>query len=232
MKKYRNEWKFVCTNSNLKLLDARIKGVLFIDSHAKNNGKYYVHSLYFDDYKNSCAIENDMGLSKRYKWRIRFYDNYEKKLFLEKKEKIYGRCHKKQCELSEFEYNKILNLDVLELFWKTEKKLLKEFCLAIINRQFKPKVIIDYERTAYIEEITNIRITLDTNITASYDFNNFTSGNYIKIPIQDINYHVLEVKFDYILPSYIRNIICSYGFSQTSFSKYYLGIKKIQEVLQ
>ena len=40
-----------------------------------------------------------------------------------------------------------------------------------------------------------------------------------------VGLNVLEVKFDDILPSYIRNIIESFGFKQTSFSKYYYGRK-------
>lgn len=119
----------------------------------------------------------------------------------------------------------------MNVFWHTEEKLLKEFIVDIINKNFKPKVIIDYERNAFVETVANIRITIDTNITASYAVNDFLSGQYVKYPIQEKNYHVLEVKFDYILPSYIKNIVCSYGFNQTSFSKYYLGRKKINEGL-
>lgn len=40
-----------------------------------------------------------------------------------------------------------------------------------------------------------------------------------------VGLNVLEVKFDEILPSHIRNIVESYNFKQTSFSKYYYGRK-------
>lgn len=152
-------------------------------------------------------------------------------MYLEKKEKLFGRCHKRKCKISESEYNSIINGDCMEVFWNTEEKLLKEFVVDIILKNFMPKVIIDYERIAFIEPIVNIRITLDTNISASYDINNFLTENYINYPVQEQNYHVLEVKFDDILPGYIKNIVCSSGFNQTSFSKYYLGRKKVTEIL-
>ena len=40
-----------------------------------------------------------------------------------------------------------------------------------------------------------------------------------------VGINVLEVKFDDILPSHIRNIVESYSFKQGSFSKYYYGRK-------
>lgn len=231
MKKYRNEWKYVCSNSNLELLKSRISNLLCLDPNSNENGKYTIHSLYFDDYKNTCAKEVEAGDFKRSKWRIRYYNNQSTNLYLEKKEKLFGRCHKRKCKISESEYNSIINGDCMEVFWNTEEKLLKEFVVDIILKNFMPKVIIDYERIAFIEPIVNIRITLDTNISASYDINNFLTENYINYPVQEQNYHVLEVKFDDILPGYIKNIVCSSGFNQTSFSKYYLGRKKVTEIL-
>ncbi len=231
MKKYRNEWKYVCSNCNLELLKSRISNLLSLDQNSNENGKYIIHSLYFDDYKNKSAKEVESGDFKRSKWRIRYYNDLNTNLYLEKKEKLFGKCHKRKCQISINEYNSIINGDYMEVFWKTEEKLLKEFIIDIINRNFMPKVIIDYERTAFIEPIVNIRITLDTNISVSYDIDNFLTGNYVNYPLQEQNYHVLEVKFDDILPGYIKNLVCSFGFNRTSFSKYYLGRKKITGIL-
>ena len=231
MKKYRSELKYVCTDYNFELIKNKLSNLLCIDSNSYENGKYIIHSLYFDDYKNTCMKEIDSGDYKRSKWRIRYYNDSNQNLYLEKKEKLFSRCHKRKCKISVDEYNSIINGDSLNFFWKTDEKLLKEFIIDIINKGFKPKLIIDYERFAFVETITNIRITLDTNISASYDISNFFTGDYIKYPIQEKNYNVLEVKFDDILPGYIKNVFNSYNFNQTSFSKYYLGRKKINEVL-
>ena len=97
---------------------------------------------------------------------------------------------------------------------------------------YRPKVIIDYERIAYVEEITNVRITFDMKISASYDLEHFIDGDYTKFYILPSGINVLEVKFDEILPSYIRNIVESYGFIQTSFSKYYYGRRIIDSYMR
>ena len=69
-------------------------------------------------------------------------------------------------------------------------------------------------------------------ISGSYELDRFLDGDYTKFYIQSSGENVLEVKFDEILPSYIRNIIESYGFVQTSFSKYYYGRKIIDSYMR
>ena len=95
----------------------------------------------------------------------------------------------------------------------------------MLTKNYKPKVIIDYERIAFVEEITNVRVTFDMKIAASYELEYFLSGDYQSFYILPSGMNLLEVKFDNILPSHIRNIIESYNFKQESFSKYYYGRK-------
>ena len=233
MKKYRNEWKYVCNEGELALLKARLEQVLEGDSYAGEKGKYTVASLYFDDFKDSAAKSNNGGDPERYKWRIRYYlDGPSKYIHLERKEKKYGMCHKDSCPLTEEEVKIIVeDGDVMSLFWQTGKDLLRKFCMEINTRRFRPKVIVEYERYAYIEPTANIRVTLDTNVSAGYEFEYFLEGNYQLFPIQKRKNHVLEVKFDDILPGYLNRMISQFGLQKTAFSKYYLGRKKLEEIM-
>lgn len=199
------------------------------DSHAGQNGKYEIHSIYFDDYKDTCARENVAGERKRFKYRIRYYDNISDKLWLEKKEKNNNYCHKRKCAITLQEYMAIVNGKSLEVFWNTQEQLLKEFCIDIVTKRFMPKVIINYEREAFVEIISNVRITLDCNISASDEIGQFLSGNYFRVPVMEKEKHVLEVKFDEVLPSYIKAVLQSDVLLQQSFSKYYLGRIALQE---
>ena len=221
IKKYRNEWKYELSNQDLSLLRNRLSEVMELDPHTPPKGRYLIHSLYFDDYKDISVYTTESGLSERFKWRIRYYDDDLSYIVLERKEKIEGRCHKKSCKLTLEEYDIIVNGDICDLVYDTDKKLIKEFARDIMFYHFEPKVIVDYERIAYVEEITNVRVTFDMRISASYDFDQFLTGDYTKFYLQDTGQNVLEVKFDEILPSYIRNAVESFGFVQTSFSKYY-----------
>ena len=101
----------------------------------------------------------------------------------------------------------------------------------MMKRLFSPKAIIDYERIAFIEPALNVRVTLDRNISAADSFQSYLSGSYLKYPIRNENQNILEVKFDSILPGWIKNMLESLRIQQTTFSKYYLGRKQL-EVLQ
>ena len=191
-----------------------------------------IHSLYFDDYKDTSVYTTNSGLSKRFKWRIRYYGDDLNYIKLEKKEKLEGRCHKKSCKITVDEYNKIVSGDVTDLIFETKKKLIKELAVDMLIHNYEPKVIIDYERIAFVEEITNVRITFDMKISASYELENFLDGDYQSFYVLPSGLNVLEVKFDEILPSYIRNIVESYSFKQGSFSKYYYGRKILDSYMR
>ena len=232
IKKYRNEWKYNLSNQELSLLKSRISEVMELDPHTPAKGRYVIHSLYFDNYKDTSVYTTDSGLSKRFKWRIRYYDEDLSYIVLERKEKIESRCHKKSCKLSLNEYEAIVSGNIIDILYDTDKKLIKELARDMMLYDYRPKVIIDYERIAYVEEITNVRITFDMKISASYELEHFIDGDYTKYYINPSGYNVLEVKFDYILPSYIKKIVESYGFKQTSFSKYYYGRKIIDSYMR
>lgn len=236
IKKYRNEWKYFLSNGELTLLKSRISKVMDLDSHTKEKGKekgkYLIHSLYFDDYKDSSLYETEAGISKRFKWRIRYYDDDLSYIVLEKKEKLESRCHKKSCKITIKEFESIVSENIENIVYDTDKNLIKELACDMLLYNFKPKVIIDYERIAYVEEIANIRITFDMKISASYELEHFLDGNYTKFYVNNSGVNVLEVKFDEILPSYIRKIVESYGFINTSFSKYYYGRKIIDSYMR
>lgn len=230
IKKYRNEWKYCCNARDAGIINSRLSAVLAKDIHGDDNGKYQVHNLYFDDYKNSCAKGNDAGVSERFKYRIRYYGNRCESMKLECKEKRNGYCHKESCRISLEEYRMIMEGKTNELIWQTEEPLLKRFCVCCMTRRFMPKVMIDYERTAYMEDITNIRVTLDEKISAADDFAHFADGNYMRYPVQEKGQYILEVKFDYMLPGYIRHIITNRKLVLSAFSKYCAGRKKIQNM--
>ncbi len=232
IKKYRSEWKYLLSNQDLSKVRTRISSVLDLDKHTPQRGRYVVHSLYFDDYKDSCVYSTYAKLSKRYKWRIRYYDNDLDYLVLEKKKKIESRCHKESVRITIDEYNDIINNNILDTMYDTKKELLRELAKDILIYNYKPKVIVDYERVAYVEEITNIRITFDMKISASYEMDHFLDGDYTKYYVMPSDKNILEVKFDDILPSYIRNIIESHGFIQTGFSKYYYCRKVIDSYMR
>lgn len=222
----RSEWKYNCTEKELSILGERLSEVLDRDDNAGPDGVYIIHSLYFDDLKYSCAWENVSGDYRRYKFRIRYYgDNYDS-IFLEKKEKINSVCIKTSCPITLAEYDAIMRGEPDCFIYDTKYPVLREFGTRMLTHGFRPVVIIDYEREAFVEPVTNIRITFDRNIEASGNTDDFLKRHTGDTVLKD-GTHILEVKFDNVLPSYLRYIIEAEPRTQQAFSKYYSGLKTL-----
>ena len=58
---------------------------------------YKVTSLYFDNHSLSCYRDHVEGLNRRHKYRLRWYDDNVKSLFLERKTKTYNVSSKIRC---------------------------------------------------------------------------------------------------------------------------------------
>lgn len=218
----RNEWKFILTEGQAAELLNRFGGVLPFDEHHPEDGTYRIRSLYFDDFRDSCLKDNLAGNPQRYKYRIRFYNDGSDELQLERKEKNNDRCGKYSCPLSTEEYESLCIGDISGIRYESNP-LLRDFCLAVLTRRFTPKLIVDYERTAFVDPTMHIRVTMDRAVTCSYDHAAFTEGGFAAFPILQGDARILEVKFDAILPGYIRRILDTGSYRQTAFSKYARG---------
>lgn len=217
--KYRNELKYMCTEQQLRLLEVRIKHICIPDPHAGADGRYTVRSVYFDDYLNSCYYENEDGVNRREKFRIRLYDGGTDTIFLECKQKINGKNHKYACRLTEEECNAILQ----ESFTlpADADPVLNKFFLMYRTRLYRPKVIVEYERTPFVYRTGNVRITFDRNISATSHVQDFLNPQIHTRPTMPSGTQLLEVKYDDFLPDYIYRELQLENLRQTAHSKYY-----------
>lgn len=191
------------------------------DIHQKN-GCYEIRSVYFDDIYDSCFKENEAGVDFRKKYRIRMYDPNSDTINLEIKEKKNGYTHKKSCRISLQEYDSLCDINGTLEFG--ERAPLNEFLLQKKCAHMNPKVIVAYERTAYVHPTGNVRVTFDRNIMASKSCDSFLEKRISGlVPILPVGMHVLEVKYDEVLPDIIAKQLEIGKLRQTAFSKYYLG---------
>ncbi len=222
-KRFRNEWKYVLPEPELAVAEGRLKGLLTPDGHAGRDGRYTVSSLYFDDCADSCASDNDAGSSRRFKWRIRYYGDDPSHLFLERKEKENALCRKQSAQITHGQFEQLAAGRAEELIYTADSELLRKFCVQILTRRFAPKAVIRYDRAAYVEEASNVRVTLDENIEVSRDVACFLSGDGMFYPVLPHGRHVLEVKFDDLLPGYLKSALSGRNMTLTAMSKYYQG---------
>ena len=221
MFRYRHEYKYVCRETTLAVVQGRIGSIMLPDPHARGEGSYQIRSLYFDDAYGSCFRENENGTDPREKFRIRIYNGSAAHISLELKQKRRGMTRKLACPLTEEQCRVLMNGGVLPME-PTQAPLLQKLLLLMETRLFRPAVIVEYTRTPYIYPCGNVRVTLDKNISASTAFSAFLEPEIPRRPVMATGTHILEVKFDEFLPDPIHSALQMDGLRHSSFSKFYL----------
>lgn len=217
--KGRRELKHVITQMDCHLLRSNLKHVMTLDLHAKNNGKYLIRSVYFDNFDNKALNQKKEGLFHRDKYRVRLYDNDTSFINLEKKSKRDNLCYKEKCSMTAEEYTRLNNGD---FDWMEEDKrpLMRELYIHMNLFQLKPVAVVDYIREVYIYEQGNVRVTFDSSIKTSYKDTDILNPDLIMVDTVDPNTVILEVKYDEFLPDVIKLLLQVRDSRKTSFSKY------------
>lgn len=217
--KFRHELKHYINFSDYISIKSRLRSIMHIDKNANENNEYKIRSLYFDNVYDKALMEKVIGIPKRDKFRIRFYNDNHEFIRLEKKSKIRGLCLKDSEKITKEECEKIINGDI-EFLRDSNKKLFIDLYSEIKGNLLRPRTIVDYTREAYIYPIGNVRITFDKSIRTGLNNINMFDDNLPTIETIDNKYIVLEVKFDEFLPQIIRDIIQVRERRATSISKY------------
>lgn len=227
-KRYRHELKYYMNNLQFEEIKKRLSFLLPTDKNTTEDGSYFIRSLYFDDYKDTSYYQVLNGISKREKYRIRYYNYDLNYICLEKKDKINNMTNKTSCRVTKEQVEDLLQ-GKLEIKQQNHK-LLNEFILKTKFYGYKPVVMIDYNRIPYIYEVGNVRITLDYNIAMDYNINNFFEKENLKVPIIEKGMKILEVKYDECLPNYITWLIATNTLEQTAYSKYLNGRRMQKQI--
>jgi len=216
---YRHEYKYLLNAKQESILLVKAGGLLTADTHTDDDGGYTVRSLYLDDDRDTCLREKLAGADPRAKYRIRYYGQNTRRLSLEKKQKLHGLCAKENCPLTLEECEQILTGTLPELtpdMPEAKQRLLTE----IRQKGLYPKVIVTYRRIPFVYPAGNIRVTFDRLLTSSADTAHFLDGEYIQRPVFAPGRSLLEVKWDELLPSFIKNTLQTEDLQWTAFSKY------------
>ncbi|MDR0461621.1 MAG: polyphosphate polymerase domain-containing protein [Nitrososphaerota archaeon] len=216
----RHELKYYINNTEYAQLRTRLRAVAKLDKNTGETGCYTVRSLYFDNYADKIVIEKLAGLSRREKFRLRYYNKDTSYIRLEKKSKINSLCYKENTKLTAEHCAALLTKDY-DCLKTIKTSLALEFYIKIRCQNLRPKNIVDYNREAYTYPAGNVRITLDSNIRTSNCVAGFLDPQLTTIPVT--NQLILEIKYDGFLPGIIQDVLQIGWRSQTEFSKYVIA---------
>ena len=221
--RYRHEYKYPLTKGQVLIEEAKISALMPRDTHALQNGYYNIRSLYFDDYQNTCFMDNENGVDNREKYRIRIYNHNPERISLEVKQKIRGMTRKKSCRLSLEQCIQLMDGKIPDNISPSQQTLHKLAYLMAI-RLMRPAVIVDYDRVPYVyrPDDANVRVTFDSNIKSIKNPRSFLDKNIEGRGVLPLGHALMEVKFDEFLPDEVHSLLMLDGLCASTFSKYYL----------
>ena len=217
---FRHELKYRIGYPQYLELRRRLRTVMSADSHTGDDGRYLIRSIYFDNYRDKALREKIDGVSRREKFRIRYYNDDISYMTLEKKVKDNSLCRKYDADITLEECRRILEGD-LEWMRAYPSSLVKELYGKMRFQMLRPRVVVSYIREPYIYRAGNVRVTFDSHIRTTLYHRSFLEERTADIGVLDQpGDMILEVKFDAFLPEVIRCMIQTGGARQQAFSKY------------
>lgn len=217
----RTELKHEITKMDCYLLRTRLKHVMKVDPHAKNDGKYLIRSVYFDNLDNKILNQKKEGFYERDKFRVRLYDYNTDYMNLEKKSKRNNLTYKQKCRITAQEYEQIRNGDI-SWMENDSRSLIQELFLQMNLFQLRPVTVVDYEREVFIYEPGNVRVTFDGSIKTSFRNNDVLNPDLAMVETNP-EIVILEVKYDDFLPDVIKYLLQLGDRRRGTYSKYQIS---------
>lgn len=217
---FRHELKHRINLREDLVLSQRLRKIFERDSHCGADGSYIVTSLYFDTPCDDALRDKLSGISRREKFRIRYYGDNPAFIRLEKKSRINSLSIKQSAVLRVDEAERILEGDTAFLL-DSANPILEEFYSKLRGECLTPKTVVTYRREAFVYGPGNVRITLDRDVRTSLDSTDFLNPDIFRMPVME-GITVLEVKYDRFLPEIAAMAVQIPGRKASACSKYAL----------
>lgn len=235
----RYELKYVASQPEFHHLEERLREVMDIDRHARDGG-YRVNSLYYDTRDFAAYFEKLDGIDLRTKVRLRYYgdivsraDLAEAAVFLEAKHRLDQHTRKERLRLSGEQAARLAGRPVLAPLEEGDDpgeshEPLSYLERVTMNRNLEPKCIISYYRQPFTCPINpRLRVTCDNDVRVLGPGDIYRSPVEEGVRILPESLCVVEVKFDWAIPTWILEIIRDCGLQIRRFSKYCSGVEAV-----
>ena len=217
----RHELKFFINEMQYFVLSGVLDQVLQRDPNGDEYNEYHIRSLYFDTVFNDALFDKMDGVQHRDKYRIRIYNFSDKIIKLECKTKVGNLISKRSLTIPKLLCEQLMAGDPTGLE-TTQSGLLNDMYREMTVRLLRPVVLVDYVREAYLHPAEEVRITFDKQLRTGLWNRDLFDQWAPTVPPFDENVMILEVKYNRMLPTYIRDLLSTYcqGACQSAISKY------------
>lgn len=219
MKRY--ELKYILTKEQLEYSKEKIAEYMKVDKY----GLTSIASLYYDTPDFNLVTKSIEKPKYKEKIRLRSYGLAKENtpVFLEVKRKLEGIVYKRRIVSTENEVDQFMNNEG-ELKNDQISRELEAF--KENYGSLEPKYLIIYDRVAYYQDDSDLRITIDMNPRYRVnDLNLHTSMDGISL--LEEGSAILEVKVQHSIPLWLVDILTKGKIYQSSFSK--VGTAHIRE---
>ena len=217
----RKEIKYEIGYSEYRQIKQILEACMETDLNAGQRGIYKVKTIYFDNYLQEVQKNKKDDINSVNKYRIRMYNDNEKSIFLERKTNENGYILKVKEPITKKDAINIIEGRYKEIL-EDKPSLKTEIYLNIILKQLRPVLLIEYERIAFVDDISDVRVTIDNKIKSTTYCNKF----FGKIEAKNSNKYILEIKYNKYLPDYIKNIVINIKGKRNGKSKFINEIEK------
>lgn len=219
----RNELKYYLSHVSTEGLQNQLAHLLHMDAHADSVEGYRVRSLYFDSINDECLYQKQSGILQRRKFRIRTYGAGDQDTVkFEIKNKHNQLVKKDSVVISRQDADAIISGNY-SVMLNYDSAVLNDAYVTFSTKLYRPKVIVEYQRVAFVSPVSNIRITFDKNLRSNINHLDLFSNVQDSMPVILEGKQVLEVKFNDFLPGYLKRILSGYSTERMAISKYTLA---------
>ena len=207
--KYRYERKYIIPRNNFQEFISSLYSLGYSPSYPLRT----INNLYFDNFDFSSTTQNIDGLSKRQKYRIRWYglkfEKSHKTVEIKIKDEFLNR--KENFTIPDLKLNSIKDI---ESFYKNFKNITYEcgnFKIYSLMNSRIPTLLNSYDRMYFTDLLKKVRITIDSNLESVSPITNLRFKE---------KFIIIEAKYDRD-----SNFINKFNnLSYTRYSKYVKGV--------
>ncbi len=205
----RHELKYFINDMQYAILSNILDHVLHRDPNGDEYNEYHVRSLYFDGVFDNSFYDKLSGVPARDKYRIRIYNMQDSKISLECKSKMGSLISKRSVVIPRDLCEQLIAGDPAGLE-RTRSGLLRDMFREMTLNLSRPAVVVDYVREAYLHPAEEVRITFDKQLRTGMKQFDIFNPCLPTIPPLDSELIILEVKYNSVMPPFIRDLLTTY----------------------